>query len=263
MEADSSFFNFFSIPVIKGDQNNLLNAPRKAVLSESIAKKIFGKENPIDKTIKIGSDTLRYTISGVMGDVPGNTHLKADILTSFMTNPGSKNPTWMSNSFSTYLMLKPNSSYTTVDAKLPEMIVKYVGPELQKYMGVSITDFVSKGNKYRFYLQNLKGAHLDPSVKQQQFKSASDPKFLMIFGSIAILIVIIAAINFMNLSTAQASRRAKEVGIKKIGGSTRGMLITQFLSESFILSFMALIIALVFIKVSFLILIICLEQILY
>jgi putative ABC transport system permease protein len=249
VEADSSFFNFFSIPVIKGDRDNLLNAPRKAVLSETIAKKIFGNENPIDKTIKIGSDTALYTISGVMGDVPENSHFAAAVLTSFMTNPGSKNPTWLSNSFSTYLMLKPNSNYKSVDSKLPEMIVKYVGPELQKYMGVSITDFASKGNKYRFYLQNLKKVHLDPSV-QQQFKPAIDPKYLKIFGSIAILIVLIAAINFMNLATAQASRRAKEVGIKKIGGSSRGALITQFLSESFILSFIALVIALIFIRLS-------------
>jgi putative ABC transport system permease protein len=250
VEADSSFFNFFTIPVIKGDPKNLLNAPRKAVLSESTAKKIFGIENPIDKTIKIGSDTLLYTISGVMGDVPGNSHFEADILTSFMTNPGSKNPTWLSNSYSTYLLLKPNSSFKTVDAKLPEMIVKYVGPELQRFMGVSISDFTAKGNKYRFYLQNLKDAHLDPSVTQQQFKAASDPKFLKIFGSIAILIVLIAAINFMNLSTAQASRRAKEVGIKKIGGSSRGMLVTQFLSESFILSFISLVFAIIFIKIT-------------
>jgi putative ABC transport system permease protein len=249
VEADSSFFNFYSIQVIKGDRYNLLNAPRKAVLSESTAKKIFGKENPIDKTIKIGSDSLLYTVSGVMGDIPENSHFAADIITSFMTNQRSKDPTWLSNSFSTYLMLKPNSSYKSVDSKLPEMIVKYVGPELQKYMGVSITDFAAKGNKYRFYLQNLTDVHLDPSI-QQQFKPAIDPKYLKIFGSIAILIVLIAAINFMNLATAQASRRAKEVGIKKIGGSSRGALITQFLSESFILSFLALIIALVFIKIT-------------
>jgi putative ABC transport system permease protein len=249
VEADSSFFNFYSIPVVKGDRDNLLNSPRKAVLSESTAKKVFGKENPIDKTIKIGSDSLLYTISGVMGDLPENSHFAADIVTSFMTNPRSKDPTWLSNSFSTYLLLKPNSSYEAVDSKLPEMIVKYVGPELQKYMGVSITDFAAKGNKYRFYLQKLTDVHLDPSI-QQQFKSAIDPKYLKIFGSIAILIVLIAAINFMNLATAQASRRAKEVGIKKIGGSSRGALITQFLSESFILSFLALIIALVFIKIT-------------
>jgi len=249
VESDSSFFNFFSIPVLKGDQKNLLNAPHKAVLSKSTAKKIFGDENPIDKTIKIGSDTVRYVISGVMADVPGNSHFKANIIGSFMTNPRSRNPMWLSNSFSTYFLLKPNTSFKTVDAKIPEMLKKYVGPELQQYMGVSIEDFAKSGGKYRFFLQNLKEIHLDKSI-QQAFKPASDPKFLIIFGSIAILIVLIAAINFMNLSTAQAARRAKEVGIKKIGGSSRWMLITQFLSESFILSFISLIFALIFIKAT-------------
>jgi putative ABC transport system permease protein len=249
VEADSSFFNFFSIPVIKGDPKNLLNAPRKAVLSESTAKKIFGNENPIDKAIKIGNDSARFIISGVMSDIPGNTHFEANILTSFMTNPRSTATIWLSNSFSTYLLLKPNTSYVSVDEKIPEMIIKYVGPEVKQYMGISIEDFTSKGDKYGFFLQNLADIHLDPSI-QQEFKDASDPKYLIIFGTISIMIVLIAAINFMNLATAQATRRAKEVGIKKVGGSTRGMLIVQFLSESFVLSFISLIVALIIIKVS-------------
>lgn len=249
LEADSSFFNFFSIPVLKGDAENLLNAPRKAVLSESTAKKIFGDENPIDKTIKIGSDSIRYTVSGVMADIPVNSHFEASLVTSFMTNPRSQNPTWLSNSFSTYFLLKPNTQSIQVEEKIPELLVKYVGPELQQYMGVSVEDFEKQGNKYKFYLQNLKDIHLDTGI-QQEFKDPSDPKYLVIFGSIAILIVLIAAINFMNLSTAQASRRAKEVGIKKIAGSSRGLLITQFLSESFILSFISLILAIIFIKVT-------------
>jgi putative ABC transport system permease protein len=126
---------------------------------------------------------------------------------------------------------------------------KHIAPEIQKYMGISLSDFLAKGNKWSFYLQNLKDIHLDPSV-MQQFKESGDPKYLKILGSLAILIVIIAAINFMNLSTAQASRRAKEVGIKKVGGSSRGLLILQFLLESFILSFVSLLIALIIIKVT-------------
>jgi putative ABC transport system permease protein len=250
IEVDSSFFNFFSIPVIKGDPQNLLNAPRKAVLSESTARKIFGNENPIDKAIKIGSDSIRYTVTGVMEDTPLNSHFEANILTSFMTNPNSNNPVWLSNSFGTYLLLKPNTSYKTVDEKFPALLAKYVGPELQQYMGISIEDLEKQGNKYRFYLQSLNDVHLDTSVKEQEFKAPSDPKFLIIFGSIAVLIVLIAAINFMNLSTAQSSKRAKEVGIKKIGGSTRGMLVTQFLTEAWLLSFISLILAIIFIKAS-------------
>jgi len=249
VEADSSFFNFFSIPVLRGDSKSVLNAPHKVVLSESTAKKIFGKENPIDKLIKIGSDTTRYVVTGVMADVPQNSHFEANILTSFITNSRSKDTQWMNNSFSTYFLLKPNSSYKTVDAKFPELLQKYVGPEIQKYTGISFNDFLAQGNKYRFYLQSLKDIHLDTSI-QQDFKPSTDPKYLTIFGSIAILIVLIAAINFMNLSTAQATRRAKEVGIKKVAGSTRGMLVAQFLSESFILSFISLILALVFIKAT-------------
>jgi putative ABC transport system permease protein len=249
IEADSSFFNFFSIPVIKGDAKNLLNAPQRVVLSESTAKKIFGNENPIDKALKIGSDSAKYIVSGVMADIPENSHFEANIISSFMTDPASKSPIWLNNSIATYLLIRPNSSYVTVDQKLPELLVKYIGPEVQRFMGISLTDFVAQGNKYRFYCQKLTDIHLDPTI-QQQFRQPSDPKYLKIFGSIAVLIILIGAINFMNLSTAQAARRAKEVGIKKIGGSSRGMLITQFLSESFILSFISLIIALIIIKVT-------------
>ena len=247
IEADSSFFNFFTIPVIKGDPDNLLNSPHKVVLSEAIARKFFENENPINRLIKIGSDTTRYVVTGVMGDIPSNSHFEASMVTSFMTNPRSKEPVWLNNSFSLYLLLRPNSSYTTVDTKFTDLVVKYIGPEVQKYMGTTIEEFLKRGNRFKYYLQKLTDIHLDNTV-QGGFKPPSDPKYLIIFGSIAILIVVIAAINFMNLATAQASRRAKEVGIKKIGGSTRGMLITQFLTESFILAFISLIFALVIIK---------------
>ncbi len=249
IEADSSFFNFFTIPVLKGDPGNLLNSAHKVVLSQTTARKLFGNANPIDKLIKIGNDTVKYLITGVMGDVPSNSHFDASMVTSFLTNPRTKDPMWLNNSFSLYLLLKPNSSYTTVDAKFNDLIVKYVGPEVQKYLGTTIEEFLKRGNKYRFFLQKLTDIHLDNTV-QGGFKAPSDPKYLIIFGSIAILIVVIAAINFMNLATAQASRRAKEVGIKKIGGSTRGMLITQFLTESFILAIASLIFALVIISLS-------------
>ena len=249
IQADSSFLNFFTIPVLTGDPQKMLNAPHKAVLTESTAKKIFGNESPIDKALKIGSDSVRYIVTGVISDIPENSHFDANIITSFMTNPRSKAPDWMSNSFSTYLLLNPNASASDVETKITELLVKYVGPELQKYMGISIEEFEEQGNRYEYFLQNLAEIHLDPSV-QQEFKAASDPKYLTIFGSVAILIVLIAAVNFMNLSTAQASRRAKEVGIKKVGGSTRGMLVTQFLAESFILSFISLLFALLIIKVS-------------
>jgi putative ABC transport system permease protein len=249
IEADSSFFNFFSIPVLKGDPKTALNATHKIILSESAAKRIFGNENPIDKPLKIGTDTVRFIVTGVMADVPENSHFEASMVISFLSSDRVNNPIWLNNNLTTYLLLKPNVNFKNIDEKYPDLLKKYVGPEVQQYMGISMDEFTKKGNKYRFYLQNLKQAHLDPSIKGE-FKAASDPKYLLIFGAIAILIVIIAVINFMNLSTAQASKRAKEVGIKKIAGSTRGSLIIQFLSESFILTFIAMLVALIFIRVS-------------
>ena len=249
LESDSAFFNFFSIPLLKGDPENVLNAPRRAVLSASTAKRIFGNEDPIDKAIKIGDDTVKFIVSGIMEDVPANSHFNASILTSFMTNPRSQDPVWLSNSFSTYLLLKPNTDAEAVSAKIPGLLAKYAGPQVQRFMGISIDEFLSQGNKYNYFLQKLTDIHLDPSI-QQEFKAASDPKYLWIFGSISILIILIAAINFMNLATAQATKRAKEVGIKKVAGSTRGLLVSQFLSESFILSLASLVIALIIIRIS-------------
>jgi putative ABC transport system permease protein len=248
--ADSTFFKFFSIPVLKGDPANLLNSRRKAVVSESVAKKIFGDENPVDKTIKIklGRDTTLYTISGVMDDIHVNSHFGADIITSYMSDPGSTNISWDINNLSTYLLLKPNADYKKTDVKIRGLINKYIGPVIQQSLSMNLNEFSLKGNRYRGYLQNLTDIHLDTSVKQH-FKEPGDPRLMMILESIAILILLIAAINFTNLSTAQASRREREVGIKKISGSSNMKLIAQFLSESFILSFISTIIGLGIIKI--------------
>ncbi|MGE5418886.1 MAG: ABC transporter permease, partial [Chloroflexota bacterium] len=250
ISVDSSFFNLFSIPILKGDARDVLDDPHELVISQSAANKMFGSEDPMGKQIKIGTDTVKFIVSGVMADVPEKTHFRANMLTSMITYPGrANNPVWMSNNLSTYLLLKPNTSYKTVEGKFHDLLVKYVGPEIEKYMGISMDDFSKQGNTYRFFLQNLQDIHLDPSI-QQEFKAAIDPKYLQIFAAVAILIVLIAAINFMNLATAQASRRSKEVGVKKVGGSTRGMLIFQFLSETFMLTVGALILSVIIIKAS-------------
>ncbi|NVO10883.1 MAG: ABC transporter permease [Bacteroidales bacterium] len=249
IESDSSFFNIFSIPLLSGDKKSVLNAPHKLVLSKSTSNKIFGKEDPIGKALKIGTDSILYTVTGVMVDFPKNSHLDANMIGSFVTNGRANDSQWTSNSFGTYVLLKPHSDPKQVDTKLIGLIKKYVGAEIQKYLGITLEDFFSKGNKYRMYLQPLTAIHLNPAI-QQESKAPNDPKYLLIFGSIAFLIILIASINFMNLSTAQSSRRAKEVGIKKVSGSSRGMLIWQFISESIILTFISLIFAILIIKFS-------------
>jgi putative ABC transport system permease protein len=246
--ADSSFFNVFSIPLLKGDKRTVLNASHKLILSETTAKKIFGNIDPIDKMLKLEDDSIPFIVSGIMADVPENSHFNANIIGSLMTyNMGNEN-NWNDNNYITYVLLKPNSIAGQVNAKIPPMICKYMGPAIKKSFGITMEEFIAK-NKYNIYLQPLKDIHLNPAITQYT-KLPANPKYLIIFGSVAILIIIIAAFNYMNLSTAQASKRAKEVGIKKLSGSSKGMLIRQFLTESLILSLSSLIVAIIIIENS-------------
>jgi putative ABC transport system permease protein len=248
IESDSSFFNIFSIPLIRGNRKTVLSKPHTLVLSKSTATKFFGDTDPIDKLLKVGDDEVYYRITGVMEDIPETSHLRANMIGSFITDPNSKDTYWANNNYPTYILLKPGASPEQVNAKIPGMIRKYMGVLVQKSLGITIDEFINK-NKYTIYLQPMKDIHLNPSITQvSSTKPASNPKYLYIFGSVAVLILIIASINFMNLSTAQASKRAKEVGIKKVSGSSKGLLIRQFSMESMLLSLISLVFAIVLIE---------------
>lgn len=248
IEADSTFFDFFTVPLLRGDSKTVLNAPYTAVLSETAANKYYGDENPVGKTFTIGGDTTLFTVTGLMEDIPDNCHFRADMITSFMTNPGSRNPIWMSNNRATYVLLNENADPEMVNEKFRDLLEKYIGPEVQQFIGISLQEFEDQGNEYGYYLQPLRKIHLDPSV-ENLFAPPKDPKTLYIFASIALLIIIIACINYMNLSTAQASKRAREVGIKKLSGSTKGELIRQFLTESVFLALISLVLSIIIIEV--------------
>lgn len=247
--SDSTFFNIFSVKLIYGDKRTALNAPHKLVLSKSTAIKIFGKEDPMGKALQISTDTVLYTITGVMEDIPKTSHFDANIIGSFATSDRVNDNRWLFSSFNTYILLKPNANPKDIDAKLVKLVKEHAGADIKQGLGITFEEFFSKGKKYRVYLQPLIDIHLNSKVRQA-VKAASDPEYLWIFGGFAILIIVMAAINFMNLSTAQSSRRAKEVGIKKVSGSSRGKLIGQFIFESIILSFLSLLIAVVIIKLS-------------
>jgi putative ABC transport system permease protein len=249
VEVDSTFFDIFSFPLLKGEKSTVLNQPYMVVLSESTAKKMFGNEDPIGKMIKVGTSTSPYQVSGIMADIPENSHIKANILGSFMTNSRANEQIWTNNSFQTYVLLHQSASMEAAEVRFDSLVVKYVGPEIYRFFGITIEEFLSQGNAYNHFLQPLAKIHLDPTVVGSQ-KPANDPKYLWIFGSIGLLIIVIAAINFMNLSTAQATKRAKEVGIKKVSGAERNSLIAQFLTETLILAFVALIVAIFFVELA-------------
>ncbi len=249
VEADSTFFDFFDIPLLRGNPQTVLNQAFSVVLTESMAKRIFDATDPLDKMIRVGTSENLYRVTGIMADIPENTHFRANAIGSFISNPRAENPTWLSNSFSTFVMLHPETTQKNVESGLNDLIVKYVGPELRDYLGITIEDFLNQGNKYSIFLQPLTDIQLNPAI-EQPLATPNDPRYLRIFGSIGVLILIIGAVNFMNLSTAQASKRAKEVGVKKVSGSSQGMLVTQFLTETIILSLLAMLLAVLIVEVS-------------
>jgi len=247
--VDSTFFSIFSIPFVEGDPEKALAEPYSVVFSESAARRVFGNKSPMGEMIHVGDYNDPFKITGVYTDIPENSHLQGDVMISFVTNNRANSPTWLANSFDTYLLLKPGADAVALQAKFPELIKKYIGPELEAYMGISLDDFASQGNRYELQLQPLDDIHLNPAVEHDG-RPSLDPKYLMVFAAIAFLIIIIAAINYMNLSTARASKRAKEVGIRKVSGSTRKMLIAQFLIESIVLSVLSLVVAVLIIELA-------------
>ena len=249
VEADSTFFDFFSVRLLQGNPATALNEPQTLVLSESTARKIFGEADPMGEMLRVGTGTNLYRVTGVMEDLPETSHFEANMLGSFLSNPRSNDSNWLSNSFQTYLMLHPQADPEAVSGRFGGLIEKHVGPQVMQFLGISLEEFLAQGNTYNFILQPLTDIHLDPSV-ENEFKPANDPRYLWIFGSVGLLILVVAGINFMNLATAQATKRAREVGIKKVSGSTRGSLVVQFLTETVILAFLALALAILIMELA-------------
>ena len=246
-EADSGFFNVFSIPLLAGDPDMVLASVYNIVLSESTAEKFFGNENPLGKQLKVGTDTSFYTVTGIMADMPENSHMQLNAIGSFMSSSRSRETSWTSNSFATYLLLGPGSDIDRLDEKIVETVNARVGPELEEFMGISYEEFLASGDSYGYKLQPLTDIHLDPSV-QHDMKPSNDRRYIYIFSLAGIIILIMAGINYTNLATARSEGRSLETGIRKISGAGKGSLVAQFLFESFIMVFIAFVFALLLLE---------------
>jgi putative ABC transport system permease protein len=247
MLADSSFFDIFSIPLLRGNPRKALAEPYTVVLTENAAGKYFGKDDPIGKQLRINSDTNLYTITGVMADVPENSHFEFSILMSFLSQQRAKDDFWLSNSFATYVLLKDGASVTDFEKKLPAMVEKYVGPQVVQLLGIDLGQFTATGNRYGFFVQPLSDIHLNPSISQD-FRPPTDRKYIYIFTLVSLIIIIVACINYMNLSTARSVNRSREVGLRKVVGSSHRQLVWQFLLESIILCLISLVFALILVE---------------
>jgi putative ABC transport system permease protein len=246
---DPSFFTVFTLPFISGDQRTALVEPQTIVLTESAAKRIFGNTDPIGKLISINDRNNQLRVTGIIKDIPGTSHFQFDMLGSMSSIPDSKSDSWMRSDFYTYLLLKPGTSVKALEAKLPHMVEKYMGPQIQQVMGISLAQFRTKGNRLGFLLQPLTSIHLYARSNAELLPSGN-VMYVYIFSVIAMFMLVVAAINFINLSTAGAYRRAKEVGIRKVIGSGKWALIRLFLTESTLLVFLSLLVSVEMVKLA-------------
>ncbi len=240
--ADANFFEVFSFPLMNGNPKTALLRPNTVVIAEKMARKYFGDANPIGKTLAPKGSKQVLQITGVMADFPANSHLHYDFLIAMAGVNEAKVTSWMQSEFFTYLVLPEGYDYKKLEAKLPQVVEKYMGPEVQQAFGMSFAKFREAGNDLGLKLQPLTDIHLHSDFAYD-LSPSGDIRYVYGFGAIALFMLLIAAFNFMNLSTAGAAKRAGEVGIRKVMGSVRSALVWQFLVESLLLTTIALLLA--------------------
>ncbi len=259
--VDPNFFQVFDLPFTKGDPTTALTNPNSVILTEDQAAALFGKENPINKTIKIeglGYYSIQYfdlsgdyTVTGVIENLPENSHFDFAMLASMLGNPDARNQSWLSGNYVTYLLLNKGVTADQVETKIPALTRKYMEDQMKQGLGMGFDEFFEKGNHVYLKLQALTDIHLtNQFAGKGDFEAGGDLQTVMIYCAIAIFMLLIACVNFMNLSTAGASQRAKEIGVRKVMGSGKQDLVFQFLSESFIAVCIAMVLGLLMGKLA-------------
>ncbi|MDB5242590.1 MAG: cell division protein FtsX, partial [Spirosoma sp.] len=242
--VDSNFFQVFTLPLLKGNAKTALVQPNTVVITSAVAQKYFSNDDPLGKVLTIKDRQATYTVTGVIDQVPVNSHFHFDFFASMATLPEARVQTWLQSSFFTYLVLPAGYDSKQLEAKLPHIAEKYMAPQLRQMMGVSLAEFRKKGNDIGLFLQPLTQIHLYSDLKpESEMEPGGDIRYIYIFGAIALFMLLLACINFMNLSTATATKRAKEVGIRKVMGSETYRLTGQFLTESTLLTLLSLLVA--------------------
>jgi putative ABC transport system permease protein len=241
--ADSTLFSVFTLPMIAGDPATALKEPRTVVVTATIARKYFNSTDIVGRTL-VMNDNTNYKITGVIKDVPANTHFNFDFFVSLSESDESRDPNqWVNDNFNTYLLLKKGVDAKKLEARFNDIVDKYIGPLQGAIVHSSMKEFVKSGNYIRYSLMPLTDIHLH-SDKVAELGPNGSIEYVYIFGAIAAFILLIACVNFMNLSTARSSNRATEVGIRKVLGSLRSQLIFQFITESVVVSCIAMVLAL-------------------
>ena len=247
--ADRSILDIFTLPMIYGNPATALTEPHTIIITERIAKKYFDRTNVVGQVL-VFNNTDPYKITGVIKDIPLQSHFHFDFFIAMSGLDESRENAWFSSNFNTYLLLKPGADVKRLSAKLSEFMHKNAGPQMESILHMTFDKFEQSGDFFRLNLIPLKKIHLE-SNRVGELGPNGNIQYVYIFSAIAIFILLIACVNFMNLSTARSSNRAREVGVRKVLGSPRKFLVAQFLTESIMVTLAATLIA-VFISVTLL-----------
>lgn len=238
--VESNFFEMFSIPLIKGTPETIFSTPNSMVMTRDSALKYFGDEDPVGKYITTPQGPAM--VSGVCENIPANSHMEFDFLVSLNLIGFQNRPNYVSFSVHTYVMLKGGISPEDVEAKMPGLVERYAAGPIQAQTGLSFKEYVAAGNGYNYFFQPIRDIHLHSNL-EAEIKANGNITYVFVLVAIAVFLIIIAYINFMNLATARSASRAREVGIRKIVGSTKSSLIRQFLFESLVMSLISVVVA--------------------
>ena len=251
LAADSNFFSMFNFPIIKGDKKSPLQLANTMIMTESTAKKYFAAEDPIGKLVEVGGlkpgdDSQTYEVTGVVKELPENTYLEYDVLLSMNSFPRIKKMywSWIWTQLETYVRLDKGANLENTKAKLALIPRKHAEQSLQRAMNTTFEDYIKSGKKWELFLQPLTSIHLPSESVLNRLSDPGDIKIIYTFIGAAIFIILISCVNFMNLSTAQFTRRIKEASVRKILGLGRRELSVNYFTEALLFCLIALVAAL-------------------
>ncbi len=255
LAADSNLFDIFSFELLAGNAKTALRDPQSLILTETAAERYFGKKDVLGKQllVKQNNEEGNYTITAVLKDIPHASHFHFDVMLSMTSFPRVRRQeswTWIWTTFVTYALFEEGADMAKVKARLNDIPRKHAAATLENIMNISYDDFLKQGKVWELFLMPLKDIRLYSGETYNRLGSTGDIRQLSVLGIVALLILILSCINFMNLATARASRRAREIGVKKVLGAHRGALIRQFLLESMLFSLLATILGLAFAELA-------------